>query len=133
MKIFNTTLALAVMAFGLSACATGPYEPESLDQKLEARNLVLDQPVNRIRYHSINGWSEVDDWHVIINAGVSDRYLLTLRNSCRELDTSMDIGFSSTVGALTTADKLIVKGPGGFVDYCYISTITRLKKADRVS
>jgi len=133
MKFLNYALILTIMAFGLSACASGQLNTMGLYERLEARNYVLAEPVNRISYHRINGWSELDDRHVIISAGVSDHYLLTLRNSCRDLNSSMDIGFSATVGNLTTADKLIVKGPGGFLDYCYISTITRLKKADKVS
>jgi hypothetical protein len=133
MKFWPLILTSTIMAAGLSACASGQSAQLSLHEKLQARNLVLAEPVNRVKYMRINGWSELDDRHVILSAGASDRYLLTLRNVCRDLDSSMNIGFSSTVGNLTTADKLIVKGPGGFVDYCYISTITRLAKADKVS
>jgi hypothetical protein len=123
----------ALLTLGISACATGPAEPESLADKLKARNYIFGEPVERIRNHRINGWNRIDDRHVIIKAGVSDDYLLVLRNPCMNLSSAMELAFTSTAGALTEFDKLMVSGPGGYVDRCYIHEmykINRIEMAD---
>ncbi len=130
MKQPVTMLILAALAIGLSACAAGPVEPQSLTDKLAARNYIFGEKVERINNYRINGWSEIDSRHVIINAGVRDKYLLVLRNSCMNLSSATRIAFTSTAGSLTDFDKIMVSGPGSFVDHCYIQDIYLVKSIE---
>ena len=130
MKKQLTILLLAILAIGLTACATGPSEPQSLEEQLAARDYIFGEKVDRIRNYRINGWSEIDNRHVIINAGVRDKYLLVLRNSCNNLSSATNLAFTSTAGSLTDFDKIMVSGPGGFVDHCFIQGIYLIKSIE---
>ena len=55
-----------------------------------------DGSVDRIVFaNRINGYTEIDDRHVVLNAGTRS-YLLTLRNTCPTLNWGYRIGVSST-------------------------------------
>lgn len=127
----HSIILAALLSFGvtgLAGCATATDEPASLADKLETRNYLLGEEVDRIRNYRINGWNHVDDWHVIITAGVREKYLLSLRNRCPELRSASHMAFSTTAGNLTDFDEVMVTGPGGFVDHCYIDKIYKLAK-----
>ncbi|MDX1460556.1 MAG: DUF6491 family protein [Xanthomonadales bacterium] len=129
----------ALIALLVSACATTQDDDLSLKARdkpslgdlLKARNLVVEGPVNRIPGFRLNSWQYLDDYHVIITSGVRDRYLVTLRTYCFHLDSAIRIGFTSSVGSLTSADSLLVSGPGGSVERCSIRSIDRLRRTDR--
>ncbi len=121
-------LALTAMAIALCACAASPDMPRTLAQKLETRNLTVGEQVNRIRNYRLNSWNYLDDRHVILSVGASDQYLVSLRNSCRELSSATHIAFTTTVGSLSVHDKLLVTSPGGYIDRCFIESLNRLEK-----
>jgi hypothetical protein len=133
MKLTHSIFALAIMALGLAACATEPRETMSLADRLATRNYLLGEEVKRIRDYRINGWNHVDDYHVIITAGVRDEYLVALRNRCPELRSATHLAFSTTAGSLTEFDKLMVSTPGGGVDRCYVSALYKLAKKPRAA
>jgi hypothetical protein len=99
-----------------------------LAAKLEAHHFKKAGPVNWIRYHHIQGWTRVDEKYVIVHAGESGDFLIKLRNRCKHLGPGMEVSFSATAGKLTTSDRINVEGAGGFIDYCYVTTINRLEK-----
>jgi len=131
MKRILSLVALAAVAFALAACAARTGEPTSLADKLATRNYLLGEEVDGIRNYRINGWSHLDDYNVIINAGVRDEYLVALRNRCPELRSATHLAFSTTTGSLTEFDKLMVTEPGGMVMHCYISGIYKLAKTQK--
>lgn len=122
----------------VGACASQPSDelslkPDSkmtLGDKLKAKNYVIEGPANRISNFRLSGWNYVDDYHVILTAGVRDYYLVTLRSYCFNLDGAFRIGFTNTIGSLTTADALLVESPGGRAERCPIRTIDRLAKIE---
>ena len=120
----------AILGLSLVACSTGPAEPESLADKLEARNYIFGEPVDRISNHRINGWNYIDRRNVIISAGVSDKYLLVLRRDCFNLQSANTLAFTSSAGSLTNFDRLIVSGPGNSVDRCFIQDIYRVERME---
>lgn len=131
MNKIRIAVALAILSLGLAACATKPAEPVSLADRLATRNYMLGEEVDRIRDYRINGWKDVDDWHVIITAGVRDEYLVALRNRCTEMRSATHLAFSTTVGSLTEFDELMVTAPGGYVEHCYIKAIYKLAKVKK--
>ena len=133
MKRLYTMLALAALAIGLSACAGEQKTPLTLTQKLEAKSYVMVEPVARISSHRINGLTTLDNYHAIMSAGVNERYLVTLRNSCMNLSSSVHIGYTTSTGSLTPMDKLLVRDVGGYVQHCFISEIMKLAKLGKPS
>jgi hypothetical protein len=129
----GTKLLMAVAALLLAACAGRPDGPEhlNLEQKLAERYYVMGPAVDRIRNYRLSGWNYVDNYHVIMKAGVRDHYLITLRNHCPDLSMATSIAFTTTVGSLTTADALLVDGSGQMLDRCYIRYIDRLERIER--
>jgi hypothetical protein len=124
---------MAAAALLLAACAGRPDGPErlNLEQELAERYYVMGTPVDRIRNYRLNGWNYVDNYHVIMQAGVREHYLVTLRSHCPDLSTATSIAFTTTVGSLTTSDALLVHGPGQLLDRCYIRHIDRLERIER--
>jgi len=123
--ITTSFIVLLVMA----GCAANSTQPIPLDEKLSQRSYVVGTTVKSIRDYQINGWNSIDRLHLIITAGASDRYLVTLRNACDGLRSAEVIVFKTTVGNLSRLDKLLVRGQGGFLERCYIDTIHTLNKA----
>jgi len=129
MKTLSKTITAGYIGLLLAAgCAGKSTQPIPLDKKLSQRGYVVDTPVRKILEYRINGWNSIDRLHLIITSGVSDHYLVTLRNPCDELSSAETIAFSTTVGNLTDMDKLLVRGHGNFLQRCYIKTIHTLSK-----
>ena len=138
MNVMSRFLMITVTAVLLAACASQPSTDLSLKpsgqmtlaDKLKAKNYVIEGPANRISNFRLSGWNYVDDYHVILTAGVKNHYLVTLRSYCYNLDGAFRIGFTNTIGSLTTSDSLLVEGPGGRADRCAIRSIDRLSKVE---
>jgi hypothetical protein len=130
-----TRIVIAV-TFGsaLFACTTHEKKPTTLEdilkfeEALELKNYQLGEPENSINNFRINGWSYVDEYHIIVNTGVRDDYLIRFHSRCNETRYASNLAFTDTAGRLTTSDRFIVKGSGGFDETCYVETITHLVK-----
>jgi hypothetical protein len=83
--------------------------------------------VDKVQNYRVDGWNYIDSKHIVIYAGPGQRYLIGTMNDCSDLSSAENIGFTSTVNYLTKFDKLIVRGPGGFVRNCPITEINRLE------
>jgi hypothetical protein len=119
----NQMLVAVVAACLLGGCAAGVQAPETLAQKLAAKKLIVGDPVRRISNYRLDGWSYLDDRHIIIEAGVRDRYLVSLRQDCDDLRTAVSIGVRTYTGSLQQDDSLVVRAPGGFMMDCRIDTL----------
>ena len=120
-----TGLIILVLA---TACSGIPPESIPLEDRLTEKGYKIGESVKRLNDHRINGWSSVDRRNVILNVGVSEYYLVTVRRNCEGLNSATNLAFSTTVGNLTDKDKLVVRGPGRFLEDCYIDTIRTLEK-----
>ncbi|WP_028080398.1 DUF6491 family protein [Solimonas soli] len=118
----------------LAACASSPSasRPKTLDDKLAERGYKLGGDIDRIQNWSIDGWSYIDDEHVVFNAGPSRDYLVTVLMPCNGLSSANTIGFSTTVSAVTKFDKLVVRNTG-FTDQCPIRELHELKRVKKAS
>ena len=107
------TLCRRACAWGtgllLAACASGPT-PESTTWiiGLEAMGLAPDANVESIPNFRIDGYKVIDDLHVVLYTGRKQQHVVTLRDNCRGLETAQRLGHTSSGGALTRFDKLIV-------------------------
>ena len=129
MNTLTKMVIIFAMTAILPACSGSAEKPFlTVEESLVIKGYTVVGPVNSISDHRINGWSYVNDKFIIINAGVRDDYLIGLRHNCHEARSAMNLGFTNVTGRLTTADKLIVKAPGGFTEHCYIKSITRLER-----
>jgi hypothetical protein len=130
MKAFNRWLALVTCTVAAAACAVAPKEPVSVDERLAGRGYRVAERVDRITNFRLNGWTYLDERHVILAAGVRDRYLVTLKSTCYDLGHAMDIAYTTTVGSLTDTDRLIVEGGGAFNNECLIHRLHRLERVE---
>ncbi len=115
----------------LVACAGQPTVETTLEEKLAAKGYALAEPVTSVRDWSLNGWVYVDDRHFIMESGVRDRYLVTLRQRSLELGSAVNLAFSTTVGSLTDKDKVILRGAGGFRETLMIASLHALKRIEK--
>jgi hypothetical protein len=115
----------------LTAFLLNPAEaadPDKLAQKLTKLGYTAGASVNDIQHYKLDGWNYIDDQHVMIHTGPSERYMISLMMRCQDLSTAEDIGFSTTASQLTKFDKLVVRGAGGMKQDCPITDIQKLDK-----
>lgn len=82
-----------------------------------------------VRIMNINGYSTLDDQHLLLNSGASRHYLVTTRNSCYGLERGMQVGLSfpeRTRICNANLEYLVVPDGGR----CRISTIEEVEDAD---
>lgn len=115
-----------LFGFFLAGCAAGGERPQTLEQKLAVKKLIVGDPVRAIRNYRMSGWSYLDSRHLVIDSGVKDRYLVSLRHDCDELRSAFDIGFKTYTGSLTDTDSVVVRAPGGFTMNCPIDSLHEL-------
>lgn len=107
----NGILALAALA--LSGCATeGATAPTGGRDCFSA--------------NSVNGYNVIDDRHVEVRVGASDRYILTTMWNARDLDWTERVAIRSTTSFICTGNGLGVEIIGGDPQRTYpISAIER--------
>jgi hypothetical protein len=101
MAMHKPLYLLILFGFFLAGCAAGGERPQTLEQKLAVKKLIVGDPVRAIRNYRIDGWSYLDSRHLVVDSGVKDRYLVSLRHDCDELRNAFDIGFKTYTGSLT--------------------------------
>jgi hypothetical protein len=131
MRTYVRTAFAAMCVTLLVACAASPPKEEiPVPVRLMEKGYVIGEKVRRVQNYRLHGWSYVDDRNLIIQSGVSRHYLVLLRSPCRDLDSAITIGFTSTVGALSDRDKVITRS-AGFTDTCFIEGIWALEKINK--
>lgn len=128
MDTFKNTFREALLVITcilLAACASN-FEKLSVDQILYEKGLVKGESVDRISQFRINGWQALNEQNLILNAGVNDKYLITLRSFCLNLDHTFSIGVTSRMSSVEKFDQIIVHEMGGGREYCNIDEIHKL-------
>jgi hypothetical protein len=132
--IMAQRIVIAVAALLSAAFLTGTVfaaDAKTLQQKLQRLGYEQGESVEKVQDYKLDGWNYIDDQHIMIYTGPSERFLVGLMGRCHDLSTAEDIGFSSTVSQLTKFDKLVVKGPGGMKQNCPITEIHRLNRVKK--
>lgn len=119
-------VAIALMLI-VAACATPAGSEPTVDETLELQGLVRGEGNARIPSYRINGWSQIDDQHLVVTAGVNNRYLVELRGPCPELEFAFTIGFTTSgINRLDRFGDILLRGPGGRREFCPIQDIYQL-------
>jgi hypothetical protein len=118
---------MAGVALAMAACATTPPEAVDIDAALQKRGFKAGEAVDRIQRFRIDDWRYLDASHVIVGAGPSSNYLLTLMGRCNGLMSTEDLGFSTTAGDLTTLDKIVIQSSTAPQESCPIKEIRKLE------
>jgi hypothetical protein len=126
--IFKNIVFSIFIVLLANACAGEPYEPVPIEERLAKLGYTISKQVKYIKDYRINSWISVDRYNVIINAGASEDYLITVRSPCEGLRSAGVLSFSTIVGELTDKDRLVVQGNGRYLENCYIDTIHKLTK-----
>ena len=130
MKAF---LFAATAALAAAACATQSTDQSDADSDpaaLAKADPRIGPEVNRICFQrSINSWRTIDgdDDAILLRRGVNDLYRVEYTGAC----SASDFRFAETIGivgrpaggCLTRGDRLLVEGPGDFVNRCLITQI----------
>jgi hypothetical protein len=75
----KTILVSTLVAFGLTACASGRVNDAD---RLAAYLADAGEPVRQVPYVNASGWERVDDEHVVLTMRRNQRWLLTLSGPC---------------------------------------------------
>ena len=100
----------------------------NLEKRLDELGYSDWKEVKRLSNFRLNGWSSVDDYHVIINSGPSRNYLVEFRSACYGLDHANSIGFKTAMSSVSKGDRIIVQDSGEWHGDCWISAIYELVK-----
>ncbi len=128
--LMSTGIGVMFASLCLTASIVHADTGNKLDTKLQALGYDVGESIERIEHYRVNGWNYVDDQHIVVYAGPSQRYLISTLNYCRDLSSTENIGFTTTSSSLTKFDKLIVRGAGGIVQHCPLTEIKTLIKRD---
>ncbi len=84
MKTMTVVSVLAVTF--LTACASARLADQKQKEALARYQPYLGEPVTQFnRYTHSDGWSAVDNYHVVVHANVNQAYLLTVAPPCMNL------------------------------------------------
>jgi len=130
----KTLAILLLSSLLLAACSQQSLRDESLplEERLAALGYRQGEPVKSVWYVDIDGWQYLDKRHMVLGTGPGRAYLIEFSYPCRNLNFSNRIAYSTTVGSLTTLDKIVSTDSGGFPEHCLIGQIYRLEKLPRV-
>ncbi|GAA5233761.1 hypothetical protein FOZ76_07280 [Verticiella sediminum] len=124
-------LALAATLAGCAAMQDAPPGPTlTLEQRLEREGYRQGEAVDRIPGFGLSSWNYLDAYHILVENGPSDDYLLTFSLDCRDLEYANAIAHTSTVGSLARMDRVVARAPGRPIE-CPIRAIHELERIDR--
>jgi hypothetical protein len=126
MKIFTAVL---LSTLWLLACSSQPQQSseEKIATTLEDMQLETGNKMETIRDYRVDSWRYIDQYNLVIEAGLKDKYLISLQSPCFGLNGAFGIGFTSTAGSLDKFEDIVVKGPSGRAERCPISDIVKLE------
>ena len=127
----NSFIGCAVLVLLLSACSHTPMRKEiSQDQRLFNKGYAIDEEVESIPNYHISAWNFLDSKGLILSGGPSQKYLVTFKNPCRDLQWANSIATTSTISRLTRFDTVIPLGSGGIPARCLIEKIYALQTVE---
>ncbi|WP_339628176.1 DUF6491 family protein [uncultured Pseudomonas sp.] len=131
----NVSILLLASVLLLMACSQQAARNESLslDEHLATLGYRQGEPVTAVWYIDIDGWQYLDKRHLLLGTGPGRSYLVEFSYPCRNLSFSNLISYSTTVGSLTTLDRIVSIDSSGFPEYCLIGGLYRLEKLPKVS
>lgn len=114
MKRLTMLYLTAVLSAGsLSACSSLPNQTEA--ERLELYRSHAGEPVPSFQYFgTLNGWTPLSDSALTVWTRPSQAYLLELSGPCQDLESTIAISVTNTMGRVHSRfDDVIVRGGGG--------------------
>jgi len=102
-------LLAALAAFGLASCATGPnVESRAWIASLAGAGYEPGEVLDAVPAFRIDAFKVLDPLRVLVHVGADRLVVVGLRGDCANLGTAERLGYTTTGGALTSTDKLIM-------------------------
>ncbi|MBW2941893.1 DUF6491 family protein [Zhongshania aquimaris] len=130
MNITSLKVGLTIfLSFSLLACGGVKDEQMGLDERIAEYGYRPGENIDQIQAYRISDWTYLDDHHLMFSNGLSDHYLISLKNACSELRSSETLAFKTRTSTLTKFDVVIVP-QSGVNKRCSIESISRLTPTD---
>jgi hypothetical protein len=128
----KTLTAILLAAFLASACATtgGGIERSKGDRLLDKYEPYLGEPVDSFTALRHDSWQPISRTQLVLWTTINDAYLITVDNTCPELQFAETIGVTSTASSITTLDAVLVRGTRCLIRQIQPIDVRRMK-ADR--
>jgi hypothetical protein len=128
--VLGTALLVALLLL-LSGCATNRMSRAELEQAYDqfiiTEKLEATETITAFRF---DGWSELGQKHLIIDTGVNRSYLVKLRNTCFNLETTMAIKINN-MGSQLRAKFDSISVPDELSGRCFIDSMYRITKEQK--
>jgi Family of unknown function (DUF6491) len=137
----KTLAAIFFIIISISACtssttpgntAAASSKTLSPDQAAAKKGYVIVKPVKQIRDYLIDGWNYIDKQNLVLHSSPSRSYLLALKRSCHDLNSTENIFTETRTGVLMAGLDAIMVRPrhNNITQPCYIESMYLLKKTD---
>ena len=84
-----------------------------------------------VQIRSVDGWSSIDDWHIVVRASRDEQYLLTMRTACRGIRSANSIALSNRMGRLCPDDYgRVTFRYAGMRESCRIENVEQVADKD---
>jgi len=126
-----TTRTLLVVVFtALLASACGALQRNEREPSLAKYEPYIGEPIRGFTSYRLDSWQSIGREQLILWTGVNEAYLVTVWNTCPELQFAETIRVTSTTSEVSTFDQVLVGK-----DRCQIKHIqpidVRRMRADR--
>ena len=125
------TIFLALLVLVIGGCATvdtlnddeknAAFETYIAEHKLES--------IKHIKSFNFKGWSTLTDDYLILSSSFNKRYLIQLKNSCYDLDSSYSLGLKQSMTSRLSVNTDAVVVFSHIQIKCFIKAIYPIDKA----
>jgi hypothetical protein len=103
-------LGLGIVLLLLAGCSSGPPRVQH-EEKLDRYLSYAGEPVDRANSFRLDSWELVDRDKIVLWTGVNEAYLVTVYDTCRNLQYTNHIRVVSSMGSsISRFDKVKVDG-----------------------
>jgi hypothetical protein len=106
-RVIKWLLLLAGAVAMLPGCATGIARLDG-ETSVDRYRPYLGDPIDHFTAFSFDGWEFGGGNQVVVWTGVNEAYLITVWNSCRDLDFAQHIGVTSTGNSVSRMEVVRV-------------------------
>jgi hypothetical protein len=118
----KTLTAIVLAGLVAGGCATTGGDDGSLiqrsDDRLAKYEPYVGEPVNKFTAWRFDSWEPISRTQLVVRTSMNDAYLLTVDDTCSQLQFANSVGLSSIGHQVTKFDAVLVRG-----DRCLIRQI----------
>jgi hypothetical protein len=110
MKTLTAFIFAAVLASGCATTGNGGIERTNGERLLDKYEPYVGEPVNSFTALRQDSWQPISRTQLVLWTSINDAYLLTVDNTCPELQFAQTVGVTSTTSSISTLDSVLVRG-----------------------